>query len=275
MLPVFPLSRADAMQRLEQLSQDIQSIVTPVTLEASIGGQKTSSKTEAPSLSAELVIQRPNNIHLRANYWGIANAFDIVTNGDKYQVLIPTKKKLYEGKEDGPPVAPIGQDPLVNAFVDIRPKQIQQALLIDLAALLADPNIKVAADPLPFPLERKTYFIIRFYRGESRDLEPVENVWFDLTSKTHEVVRRQIFGKDGQIAVDVRFANWKPTGSNAVAFPSDIQIDFPEREIVLKMSLDPVKVVLNESLTPEKFQLPDNTAEIITLKPKDAANTAQ
>jgi hypothetical protein len=86
-------------------------------------------------------------------------------------------------------------------------------------------------------------------------------------------VRLQTYGPKGALLSDVRYSNWQPpdTTTNSLAeYPRSIRIDRPHDEYRLDLAF--TKVSLNETLTPDRFELkPPEGFEVthLTDAPKD------
>jgi membrane protein YqaA with SNARE-associated domain len=275
MLPAFPMSRTEAIRRLEQISRDsrdIQNISTKVTVQATIGGVRTMARSESKTLDGTLVLQRPSHIRLRAKVL-LAIAFDLVSNGEKYQFLIPEYKQLWEGMEDGPPIGSISKDPMINTFVTLRPKQVQDAVFINVLPLLENPDIGMTVENLPVRQDRKYYYVVMFTTGSATRSRIVEKIWFDLSSPKQEVARRQAFKDDGEVETDVRYSGWQLARGSDTAIPSNVQIEFPDRETVLTITVDPQSATLNGKLSESAFELDPGDAIVKPLPTKDVAST--
>jgi hypothetical protein len=261
MLPSFPMTRAEAIRRLEQISRDsqgIQNLNAKVTVQAKIGGVRTPTMSTSPSLDGTLLLQRPDNIRLRTKiFGGLATVFDLVSNGQTYRFLIPERKQLWEGKESGPPVGAISNDQMINTFVTLRPKQVQDAVLINVLPLIENSATQVPVESVAVREDRKVYYVVYFTNGSHRESRIVEKVWFDLSTDKQAIVRRQTF----------------KTQEAGISIPAKIEIEFPDREIVLIITVDPASAVVNGKLSDSAFDLDSGNAEIKTLPLKGIAST--
>ena len=278
MLPAFPMTRSEAIRRLDQISrdsQDIQNINTKVTVQAVIGGVRTPAMSESPTLDGTLLLQRPDHIRLRAKApLGIATAFDLVSDGQKYHFLIPTKNQLWEGLENGPPIGPISKDDqMINTFVTLRPRQVQEAVLINVRGLIEDPNTQVVVESVDDRQDRKTYYVVYFSTNGASNSRLVEKVWFDLSAPAQQIARRQTFKDTGEVDADVRYSGWEIAKDSEIAIPSNIQIEFPDREILLTITIDPSSATLNGKLSETAFELDPGDAEVKPLPTKEAPSS--
>lgn len=272
MLPSHPITRTEALKKLEAISRAVQSFRAPVVLDASIGGLTTDKVKQYPQLYGTLLFQSPNKIRVQGKFATI-DAFDMVSDGTQYKVLIPHGNKLFEGREQGPPVGPIFPDDLYNLLADLRPKQIKSALLVDILPYLGNREVRSATEILPMPKDRRRYYVVDFINVASADAQIIEKIWIDLSDPKLEIARKQIFGKDGEIETDAHFSAYKPIGSGTFSFPTVIDIQFPDKDISLRVGIqDPEKIALNGDMPADLFQLPPHpNAEVVPLTPKQVA----
>jgi hypothetical protein len=277
MLPSFPMTRAEAIQRLEQISRDsqsIQDIDAQVKVQATMGGVRTRTMQTSPKLGGTLLLKRPDHIRLKTKVaLGLETAFDLVSNGVKYSFLIPTKKQLWEGMENGPPVGAISKDDLINSFVTLRPKQVQDAVLINVLPLIENKSTQLPVETVRVREDRKFYYVVYFTNGAARDSRIVEKIWFDLSTAKQPIARRQTFKDNGEIDADVRYSGWDKTRGAGISIPSKIQIEFPDREILLEINLDPSSAEVNGNLADSAFDLDPGNAEVKPLPIKGVAST--
>lgn len=265
----YPLTREQALKKLEDLSRAIKTLRTPVLLEASVGGQQKADVKDYPVLKGQLIFQSPERIRIQADYLTFT-AFDMISDGNTYDVLVPHDNKLFQGKEQGPPVGRIFDNDIQNLVADLRPNQIKSALIVDILPYLNSENFKSVPSVIPMPQDQRRYFVMDFVDVSAADAQLVEKVWFDLSSPQLEISRRMMFGKDGSIEMDARFSEYHELPDSNLRFPSVIGIQFPDRDLALKVTLqDPDRVTLNMDLPPALFELPPhNGYDIVRLEPK-------
>jgi len=66
---------------------------------------------------------------------------------------------------------------------------------------------------------------------------------------------------------------WDQASEAGISIPSNIQIEFPDREILLTITVAPASAVINGKLSDGAFDLDPGNAEIKTLPTKDIAST--
>jgi outer membrane lipoprotein-sorting protein len=84
--------------------------------------------------------------------------------------------------------------------------------------------------------------------------EILRKIWFDRADL--HLVRLQSYGPKGALLSDVRYSNWPPLETPSTTlpdYPRSIRIDRPHDEYRLDLTV--TKISLNETLTPDHFQL--------------------
>ena len=175
--------------------------------------------------------------------------FDMASNGDTFQVSIPSKQKFLVG-----PVAVerSSSKPIEN----LRPQHLLDALLW--------PEIRKeeASYLREFNDENARYYVLTVLRGGYRT-EVLREIWFDRADL--QVARLQTFGPKGLLLSDVRLSDWQPVESaagqsasaapsnGAIPFPRTIRIDRPHDDY--RLDLQVTKISLNEEITADRFKL--------------------
>jgi membrane protein YqaA with SNARE-associated domain/outer membrane lipoprotein-sorting protein len=269
MLKSYPFTRAQALAKLDQMSKAVQSFQTPMELEGfAMMGEDTRKKS--PVLDGTFIMRRPDRIYLRASY--LVPVFEMRSDGVDYEIYVNQKNRVYRGKENGPPSKPLPDlGDVSNRLINLRPKQILDALALDVTPLLNNPSIMNVAYESPFVQDRRRYFVVDFTeKSEGSNGRLLQKIWFDLSMENPEVVRRQTFDKDGGIEADVFYRDHKPLRSGTMNYPSTVELQFVETETILLIKLDPKNVQLNVDVDPEAFMLSTHKdAQVITFEPKD------
>jgi hypothetical protein len=162
---------------------------------------------------------------------------------------------------------------MINAFVTLRPKQVQDAVLINLLPLIESSATQMPVESVPVREDRKLYYVVYYTTGNAGESRIVEKVWFDLSTEKKPVARRQTFKDNGEVDADVRYSGWDQVSGAGISIPSNIHIEFPDREILLTITVAPASAVINGKLSDGAFDLDPGNAEIKTLPTKDIAST--
>jgi hypothetical protein len=224
------------------------------------------------------MIERPNRILLKA---GIAplSLFEMVSDGTRYQFFSIQKEELYvDGREDGPPYKRFSHlGDLTNQFINLRPRQLEQALVIDVLPLLNDPSIQLSAYENPVPQDLRKYLFVDFQESAgNKKARLVQRIWFDLSNEHIDVVRRQTWGPNGELETSTKYDGYE-TLPSGIRFPSKVEIDFPSTDTLIKFALNPKDAVFNAGLPPGTFELNPHpeAKKTYRFEPVDAASVTE
>jgi membrane protein YqaA with SNARE-associated domain/outer membrane lipoprotein-sorting protein len=278
MLKSYPFNREQAIQRLETISRSIQSLKTSIELTASTASLKQEfTRQTAPTLNGVLFIQDPNRILIKASHTGFS-IFELVSDGTQFQFYSPQKAEIYvDGREDGPPYKRFSHlGDLTNQFINLRPRQIEQALVVDVLSLLSNPKISVAANENPVTQDRRKYFCVDFYENsESRAARLLQRYWFDLSTEKIDLVRRQTWNGKDELEVDAKYAEFESLQSG-IRYPGKIEIEFAATDTLIQIALDPKDAVFNSALPANTFDFnPHPEAKIYRFEPAGSSSVTQ
>jgi membrane protein YqaA with SNARE-associated domain/outer membrane lipoprotein-sorting protein len=256
MLKTHPLTREQALQRVEVMSRAIQSLRASIELQGSTASLKEQYKrSTSPTLGGALMIQRPNRIFIKGTYTPLT-IFEMVSDGTKYQFYSNQTKELYvDGMEDGPPYKRfVHLGDLANQFVNLRPRQIGDALVLDVLPLLNNSSIGVSVYRFPMAEDRKEYLWLDFVdQSTPKAPQLLQRIWFDLSTEYTDVYRRQTWTRSGLLDTDTKYFNYEPTAAG-IRFPSKVEIQFVATETLIKIDLHPNEAQFNAGLPPETFE---------------------
>lgn len=279
MLKSYSITREQAIERLEMLSRSIQSLKTSVEFSASTASltQEYTRKT-SPSLKGVLMIEHPNRILFKAGFAPLS-LFEMVSDGSNYQFFDIQNGGLYvDGKEDGPAYKRFSHlGDLTNQFINLRPRQLEQALVIDVLSLLNDPKTLIATYENPVPQDRRKYFYVDFHEiPDEKKSRLLQRIWFDLSTEQVDVVRRQTWNNNGEVETDAKYGEWESLPSG-LRFPARIEIDFPATDTSIKFALNPKDAIFNAGLPPGTFELNPHpeAKKTYRFEPVDAASVTQ
>lgn len=257
-LPAQSIGRADLFQRLEERSKQIHSLQATVALDASGGAMKTGEVTEYRQTKGFILVDRPNNIRIRAQApLALATVFDMVSGEHQYRAWIPIKNKFIIGDANS-----VGKDK--NPVLNLRPKHIVNALFVDIEPYLKNSEIRSMFEEVTEG--RRSFYVFSFINVGSQDAELIEKLWVDRTNL--QVTRKQIFGKDGKVDTDVEYSGYQFQGE--IAYPQVILIRRPIDDYMLKITFQ--RTTLNEKLAADAFDLERPAgSELVQLEPDGSA----
>jgi hypothetical protein len=139
LLPHAALRSATLQQLVDRFNQ-VAGAVTSLSLKMDLTAR--AGKHKYPGVAAFLLVRKPSSIRLWGNFTLIGRLFDMASNGQRFELSLPSRNEFLEGRNDY--VARQVKNPLEN----LRPQVILNALLINPIALgqnvALDPNAPVA-----------------------------------------------------------------------------------------------------------------------------------
>ncbi|HEV7219834.1 MAG: DUF4292 domain-containing protein [Terriglobales bacterium] len=246
----------------------IQSMQATVDIDTSVGGAKKGKVTDYQQIRGYVLARKPAMLRMIGLMPIVRNrAFDMVSDGQNFELWIPPKNRFVMGRNDV--LTPNPQQPLEN----LRPQVIYDALLLreidpqrDIAVMENESHIYSDAKGRKY---LQSDYIIDV-------IQKNQHGWFlsrKIVFSRNDLLpsRQMIYNEDADLVTDARYEAYKEY--NGIKFPSRIEISRPEEEYDIALSF--VKLELNLTLGDDKFELvkpPD--AEVIHLdEPKPAKNS--
>ena len=237
------------MAKIDQLAASVQTMNATVDIDTTVGGEKKGKVIEFQQIRGYILAQKPAMLRMIGLLPIVRNrAFDMVSNGDRFELSIPPKNRFITGNNQLTKISG-------NALENLRPQVIYEALLMP--AIDPDNEIAVLEEGKQEVVDEKThksvtqanYHIVVIRRGAQNSWRLHRKIYFSRADLSP--YRQTIYDDKGAIATDVTYSGQQDY--NGVQFPSLIEIERPQEEynIALKM----VKLTLNEPLKPEQFQL--------------------
>lgn len=256
-----PLKRAtqqELIAKINQMAASVQTMNATVDIDTTVGGEKTGQVTEYQEIRGYILVQKPGMIRMIGLLPIVRNrGFDMVSDGNRFQLLIPPKNRLITGSNQ---ITKISN----NALENLRPQVIYESLLIP----AIDPNTEIAVleegrqqvvdEKTHKYVDQPNYHIVVIRRGAQNDWHLHRQIFF--SRENLQIYRQIIYDDTGAIATDVTYSD--PQEYNGVQFPSLIEIERPKEEyrIAIKM----IKLTLNDPLKPEQFQLEIPPGTVVT-----------
>lgn len=235
--PVLSANKDQLIQRIRAFSDGIQSFSMTADLTASVGQTFGGEVTDYATIRGYILYRRPQDIRIIGLDPVIrTKAFDMLSTGSNFQLLIPAKNRLISGSND---VRELSQNKLEN----LRPAAFLVSLLVlppdsDDLTLLEDDTDEMHAQ----------YELLIVNRGGGQPFL-TRSLYFDRY--TLQIARQRTFDAAGQIVSDTRYADWKTfSGQN---YPSNVDINRPLEGYSLQLGVDELKV--NPELNSDQFIL--------------------
>jgi hypothetical protein len=241
------------LDRYNSLAHNLQSLSATVELKPSAGSAYTGVISEYHEVKAFILASRPYNIRMIGQVPIVGKTvFDMASDGRDFEVSIPPRNKFLVG--------PVSLNhPSVKPIENLRPQHLVDALLW--------PEVRKEEVTLfeEFNDESSRHYILTVLRGGYQS-EILRKIWFNRADL--HLIRLQSYGPKGALVSDVRYSNWQPldtpVAGTLTEYPRSILIDRPHDEYRLDLTV--TKITLNDTLTPDHFQLqPPDGADIVHL----------
>src|SRR6202790_640867 len=261
-------SEEELLDRYNTLARGLKSIDATLELKPTAGTKYSGVIDEYHEVKAFLLASRPYNIRMIGQVPVAGKTvFDMVSDGQTFEVSIPPKNKFLVGqvaleRQSSKPIENLRPQHLVDAVLwpEVRKEEV---------VLIEEYND-----------ENARYYVLTVLRGGYRS-EVLRKIWFDRADLN--VARLENFGPKGVLLSDARYGDWQPialgapgatagSATNSVAgiensitqYPRKIRLERPHDDYRLEMSI--AKVAVNEPMEAERFRLEAPAgAEIIRL----------
>ncbi len=242
-----------------------------VDIDTSVGGAKKGKVTDYQQIRGYVLARKPAMLRMIGLMPIVRNrAFDMVSDGQNFELSIPPKNRFVMGRNDV--LTPNPQQSLEN----LRPQVIYDALLLreidpehDIAVMENESHI--FSDPKGRKYLQSDYIIDVIQKEK-------QGRWFlsrKIVFSRNDLLpsRQMIYNDNADLVTDARYEAYKDY--NGIKFPSRIEISRPQEEYDIALSF--VKLELNLPLPDDKFELTKPPeAEVIHLdEPKPAVNRLQ
>jgi outer membrane lipoprotein-sorting protein len=241
-------SEEELLDRYNALARGLKSLDATLELKPTAGTKYSGVIDEYHEVKAFLLASRPYNIRMIGQVPVVGKTvFDMVSDGQTFEVSIPPKNKFLTGqvaleRQSSKPIENLRPQHLVDAVLwpEVRREEV---------VLIEEYND-----------ENARYYVLTVLRGGYKS-EILRKVWFDRADL--HMVRLQAYGPKGALLSDVRYANWQPVAAgSAEEYPMSIRLERPRDEYRLDLTI--TKITLNEALEADRFKLEAPTgAEVV------------
>jgi hypothetical protein len=232
-------SKEDLLDRYNALVRGLKSIDATLELKATAGTKYSGVIDQYHEVKAFLLALRPYNVRMIGQVPVVGKTvFDMVSDGQTFEVSIPPKNKFLVGqvaleRQSNKPIENLRPQHLVDAVLwpEVRKEEV---------VLIEEYND-----------ENARYYVLTVLRGGYKS-EILRKIWFDRADL--HMVRLESYGPKGALLSDVRYSNWQPVSpGSASEYPMNIRIERPHDEYQLDLAIS--KITLNESLEADRFKL--------------------
>ena len=226
----------------------VQTVQATVNIDTSVGGEKKGKVTDYQQIRGYVMARKPSMLRLLGLMPIVRNrAFDMVSDGQNFEVWIPPKNRFVVGRNDLE--THNAKQPLEN----LRPQTIYDSLL--LRPIHPETEIAVVrnetgyvTDSKGHKLPRADYVLDVIRKGKQGWFLAREIVF----SRTDLLPHRQLlYDENGNVTTNALYEDYRT--ENEINFPWQIEIAWPQQEYDITLTL--VKLDLNQPLPDEKFAL--------------------
>lgn len=255
--PVAVLS-ADAVQLAASVNQSfhaVHSMSATVDMQVSVGGTHKGEITHYTSFRGFVLLRKPTMLRVLGLLPVVRTpAFDLVSDGSTFKLLIPSQNKAVTGSNK---LTTKSSNPLLN----LRPGVFLDSMLIpeiepdDEVFLTTDSN--VSQDPKSKQWFEERDYVLSIVRAKTgakgansfRQLIPERVIRFNRENL--QPIEQDIYDRDGNIETQTLYGPLQPFGTEK--FPGTLTIKRPLDEYEIVMTVQ--KLALNQPLADDQFDL--------------------
>ena len=255
---VGPVMNADAVQLVEAVNQryaQVTSLSATVDFAASVGGARKGKQTDYTSIHGYIRLRKPEMLRV-LGYLPVVRlrAFDLVSDGKTFTLLIPPKDRAIEGTN-------AMTKPAKDAMENLRPEVFFNSILI---RSISPDSIVSLTNSSQTRLEPKSKQLIEQPQYDLTVLQPgapSSNAALARVAKPLRVIHfsrsnlkptgQDIYDADGDLETQVTYGPYQ--NFNGSQFPSTITIDQLLAEYKITLTVE--KLVLNQPLADDQFEL--------------------
>jgi outer membrane lipoprotein-sorting protein len=232
-------SEEDLLDRYNTLARGLKSMDATLELKATAGTKYSGVIDEYHEVKAFLLASRPYNIRMIGQVPVVGKTvFDMVSDGQAFEVSIPPKNKFLVGQV-------VQERQSTKPIENLRPQHLLDAMLW--------PEVRKEEVVLieEYNDENARYYVLTVLRGGYKT-EILRKIWFDRVDL--RMARLQAYGPKGALLSDARYSNWQPVSAgSAEEYPMNVHIERPHDEYQLDLAIS--KIALNEALEANRFKL--------------------
>jgi len=238
------------VDQLEKRWTALQSLTAKVEMQASVLHSKEGVAKDYTTIPGIILMRKPEMLRVYGRVPVIGTElFDMVSDGKKFTLYIPSKSKAIEGSNEVERKSP-------NQLENMRPGFFLDALAV--RALSPDDRYTVTADvDTTMDAQKKHLYTVPEYvlsihrpKNGSTEDTPLRVVWFHRDDL--EPYQQDIYDKEGNIETQIYYSQYGEFGANK--YPT---------KVIIKRPIDEIQIVLTILSVTENMNLP---ADQFTIK---------
>lgn len=236
--PLLTATKEELLQRIQNAFDQVRSFSATLDMTPAVGSVYKGDITEFAGVRGYVLFLKPDHIRIIGLDPVIhSKAFDMVSLGADFRLLLPSKNRFILGKNDTPATSP-------NKLENLRPAAFLQAMLVH------PPDSKNEMTVLEDDTdEEHALYILLILKKDGDTLWLHRSIYFDRL--TLDIVQQKTFDAKTTTVSDTRYSGFQAYGG--VHFPSTIDINRPQDGygVVMKM----VELKMNTEIAQDKFEL--------------------
>ena len=231
-------TKADLIRRVREAYESVQSFSATVDLTASVGSVYKNEFKDYTDVTSYIDFRKPGNIRVVGLLPVVrTTAFHMVSNGDEFKVLLATKGRFIEGRNDEPGAS-------ANKLENIRPQTFLSAMLVKPVDTVNE--LSFMADDTT---ETVAFYQLGVVRKVGEEIFLHRRITFDRFNL--QITEQREYDEAGSIISLTRYDDFKVYHN--VRFPSRIQITRPKDEYGLVLQV--IKMDINNPVPDSRFIL--------------------
>ncbi len=224
----------DTIQRIASIA----SMKAVIQVELSVQTRDRTKEVRYRHIRGALVTRRPGWIRTSAQSpGGIAQVYDMVSNGRMFQVYLPWRNRVYEGRNE---LRHISE----NRAENIRPQHMLDAIMLE----PIEDDQQVLLDIEMYG--RSGYQVLhQIKQGADGNLHIRRKYWFSRSDL--QLSRLMILDERTEVATNAWYRNWHE--DKGLPYPQYIRIERPKDGYQLEIEI--LKPGLNEEVPDASFEL--------------------
>lgn len=264
--PLKQATEAELLNRINSEAAKIKTLNATVDISTSVGGWTKGKITQYQKISGYILVRKPQMLRMIGLLPIVRNrAFDMVSNGQTFQLSIPPKNRFIVGRNDI--VTHNTNQPLEN----LRPQHILDALLVheidpsnEIAVL--ENSYETVTDPKTKKQVQQPNYVISVIHRDDAGWYLSRKIFFSRTDL--EPNEQIVYDRNGYPASEVHYGKF--ADHEGIDFPGEIDIWRPQEEYAIDLTVQ--KLSINQPLTEEQFSLQQPAgAQVVHL---DAPNSS-
>jgi outer membrane lipoprotein-sorting protein len=240
---------AELVRQLNKRWQALQSLNASVEIQASVLKPKQGVATDYTAIRGIILMRKPEMLRVLGRVPVVGTrAFDMVSDGQKFTLWIPSKNIAFKGSNTV-------KKKSANQFENLRPGFFLDALVVrglepdDWYGVVADSEtVEDAARKNLFTVPEYVLSISR-HKPDSRELIPERVVTFNRENLLP--TQQDLYDSDGNLETQVFYYGYKDFGTGT--YPTKVVIKRPIEDIQIVLTVD--KVAENQTLSDGQFVL--------------------